>query len=238
MTYTKDTVQFQPIPTHPNFKDVTGTQYGRLTVIGFGGRDGTVSFWFCECECGNIVRVRAGQLQCGKTQSCGCLRVEVATISNTTHGMRDSPEYRIFAHAKDRCTNPNDKRWDDYGGRGIEFRFNSFEEFFAEIGERPGTKYHIDRIDNEGHYEVGNVRWCTHQESARNKRTSRRLTRDGRTQLLIEWAEELDVNPSAILYRLKSGQSEQDALTPPFKGKGVPTKNRLKQLSNRDCGCT
>lgn len=233
MTYTKDNISFEPIPTHPNFKDVTGTKYGRLTVIGFAGRSDRKSSWYCECECGNIKVVVASYLQSGHTTSCGCRQIEHWTTDKITHGMKHTPEYNVYNHAKDRCRNPNDKRWADYGGRGIEFRFNSFEEFFAEVGKRPGTKYHLDRIDNDGHYEVGNVRWCTHQESARNKRTSRYLTRDGRTQLLIEWAEELGVNPAAILYRLNSGQSEQDALTPPFKGQGVPTKYRLQRTTQQ-----
>lgn len=215
MTYIKDNISFHPIPTHPNFKDVTGTQYGRLTVIGFGGREGTTSFWFCECSCGNITRIRAGQLQSGKTQSCGCLRVEVAIETNTTHGMRHTPEYRSFAHAKERCQNPNDKRWHDYGGRGIEFRFDSFESFFAEVGHKPTSKHSIDRIDVNGHYEVGNVRWATHAEQALNTRCNRHLTYNGHTQTLIEWSREIGIGASTILYRLKAGWDVGRALTTP-----------------------
>lgn len=221
MSYDKNNIEFPPKPTHFNFKDVTGTRYGRLTVIGFGGREGLKTYWFCECDCGEIVRKLAAQLQSGKTQSCGCLRVEVATRESTTHGMRHTPEYTAYAHAKERCNNPHDKRYADYGGRGIEFRFTSFEEFFAEVGTKPARNYRIDRIDNEGHYEVGNVKWSTHQESARNTRANRPLTCNGRTQLLVEWAAELDVNPAAILYRLDNGWSEERALTtPPTKGRG------------------
>ena len=140
--------------------------------------------------------------------------------------MRRTPEYNAYAHAKDRCNNPNDKRYADYGGRGIDFRFNSFEEFFAEVGLRPESKTKIDRKDVNGHYEKGNLRWVDDFESAGNTRSNRHLTCNGRTQILADWARELGVKPAAILYRLNRGRTVEDALTTPFKGKGIPTTYR------------
>lgn len=85
------------------------------------------------------------------------------------HGQSKSPEYQVYQTAKDRCTNPNSQRWESHGGRGIEFRFGSFEEFILELGTRPmGAS--VDRIDNDGHYEVGNVKWSTRSEQQKNKR--------------------------------------------------------------------
>lgn len=74
--------------------------------------------------------------------------------------MKNTPEYKSYSHAKSRCTNSNEDAFPHYGGRGIEFRFNSFEEFFSELGPKPEPKhkYSVDRIDNDGHYEPGNVR--------------------------------------------------------------------------------
>ena len=89
---------------------------------------------------------------------------------NYKHGMNCTPEHFAHGNAKARCTNPNNKMWKDYGGRGIEFRFKSFVEFFAELGMRPSTKHTIDRIDNDGHYEKGNVRWASRTEQNRHKR--------------------------------------------------------------------
>jgi len=87
------------------------------------------------------------------------------------HHKAGTPEYRSYSHAKNRCTNPQNLAWENYGGRGIKFRFASFEEFFAELGARPpGTS--LDRIDNDGNYEVGNVRWATPEVQANNRRTS------------------------------------------------------------------
>lgn len=87
-----------------------------------------------------------------------------------THGMARTPEYRAYIDAKRRCENPNSQTYEYYGGRGVEFRFADFVEFFEAIGERPSSDYSIDRIDNEGHYEAGNVRWATKKEQIHNRR--------------------------------------------------------------------
>jgi hypothetical protein len=86
-----------------------------------------------------------------------------------THGMTGTSEYRTFKSAKARCTNPNSSSWKNYGARGIEFRFTSFETFFAELGPRP-KGLTLDRINNDGHYEPGNVRWATRSEQMYNQR--------------------------------------------------------------------
>lgn len=79
-------------------------------------------------------------------------------------------EYNCYHNARSRCTNRNVKDWKDYGGRGIEFRFSSFEEFFAAVGPRPSSRHHLDRKDNDGHYALGNIRWTTHSVSGHNRR--------------------------------------------------------------------
>jgi len=96
---------------------------------------------------------------------------------NTTHGLSGSPEYKAYQMAKQRCTNPKDKRYADYGGRGIEFKFASFEEFIGHIGLKHNFRLQLDRIDNNGPYQVGNVRWATREQQAHSKR--RRLKARG-----------------------------------------------------------
>ena len=83
------------------------------------------------------------------------------------------PEYQAYHDAKQRCTNRNHPRYIDWGGRGIEFRFSSFDEFIKDIGKRPNN-CSIDRKDNDGHYEVGNVKWSSRSEQQHNKRVSKR----------------------------------------------------------------
>lgn len=81
-----------------------------------------------------------------------------------------NPERIAYAQAKARCTNPRHRAWKDYGGRGVEFRFRSFRQFIRLLGPRPSRRHSLDRIDNDGHYEPGNVRWATPRQQARNRR--------------------------------------------------------------------
>ena len=81
-------------------------------------------------------------------------------------------EYKAFHDAKQRCTNKNHKRYSDWGGRGIDMRFQSFQEFFDELGKCP-SGYSLDRIDNDKHYEKGNVKWSSGTQQQHNKRVSK-----------------------------------------------------------------
>ena len=87
------------------------------------------------------------------------------------HGMSGTPEYCAFIDAKKRCNNSSNKDYRHYGGRGIEFRFGSFQEFICDIGARPSQEHSLDRINNDGHYEVGNVKWSMRSEQLRNRRS-------------------------------------------------------------------
>ena len=100
--------------------------------------------------------------------------------------------YNVWKAARQRCNNPNDKRFPQYGGRGIEFRFNSFDHFILHIGPRPEGMT-LERIDNDGHYEEGNVRWATHSEQACNRSNTRKYTYQGKTMSCLGWANELGV---------------------------------------------
>jgi hypothetical protein len=129
----------------------------------------------CECGCGNPAPIATHN--CTKT---GASKGQPLRFINghanrgkayaLKHGMSHSPEYACYMSAKNRCTNTLSSGWKDYGGRGIEFRFTSFEEFFAELGPKPSPEHSIDRKDNDGHYEPGNVRWATQTEQMRNQR--------------------------------------------------------------------
>jgi hypothetical protein len=152
--------------------DYTGYKTGELEVLHRCEKNTSygAARWFCKCSCGETFEVSSKELKSGKTQSCGHLRVTNVRKANIRHGSTLTPEYRAYNSAKNRCQNPNNTAYYNYGGRGIEFRFNSFEDFLAEVGYRPSSKHSLDRSENNGHYEVGNVKWATKQEQARNRR--------------------------------------------------------------------
>ncbi len=111
-------------------------------------------------------------------------------------------EYSSYTHARERCRNPKHKHYAYYGGRGIEFRFSSFQEFLEHIGRRPSVKHSLDRINNDGHYEIGNVRWATPEEQHRNRRGRVMLTVNGETRFIQEWAQLYTINPRTISSRI------------------------------------
>jgi hypothetical protein len=144
--------------------ELKGQRFGMLEVLSQAPFNGKRIRWICRCDCGQTTISASCDLKSGHSQSCGCAR--------TTHGKAGkgaAPEYRSYWAAWTRCTNPKHHNFRHYGGRGIEFRFDSFEAFFAELGQRPKGKT-LDRIDVNGHYEPGNVRWATAKEQIANRR--------------------------------------------------------------------
>lgn len=196
---------------HFNVKDLTGSKFGRLTVLSHAGSTAEQqSLWECRCRCGQTVVLRGANLVRGFTKSCGCLQREATANANRTHGRSDSREYYIWRSMKQRCeTHP------DYAGRGIEVcdRWLSFEAFYADMGPSPGIGYTIDRIKNDEGYYPGNCRWVPQLVNNRNKRNNHRLQFNGQDLCLSEWADVTGIPASTIKSRLCRGWSVEAALT-------------------------
>lgn len=129
-------------------------------------------------------------------------------------------EHWIWADMRQRCNNPKDCAYGDYGGRGIKVcsRWRIFENFLADMGTRPTSRHTLDRKDNDGPYSPENCRWSTRKEQANNRRSSRRITWGTETKTLAEWSDQLGLTRHAIEWRLASGWSINAALsTPPMK---------------------
>lgn len=190
-------------------KDRTGERFGRLTVVAFHARGETGDHeWVVRCDCGADAIRKFRLMYSGRTTSCGCVFRETMERRNTTHGLsRKFPrEYRVWKDMRSRCRRPNDTNFAGYGGRGIRVcdRWDSFAAFFEDMGERPEGMT-IDRIDVDGHYEPSNCRWADDITQANNKRSNVRITKDGRTLTLQEWAEATGIRRETISWRLRQG---------------------------------
>jgi hypothetical protein len=161
-------------------KDITGQQFGRLLVLwpaGFRNRTGKNLAWSCSCSCGKTSVAIGASLRTGHTQSCGCLRHEILRERSTIHGHgrqgQHSSTYVAWHNMRRRCSDPKNKDYRHYGGRGISVcpRWrDSFAAFLEDMGEKPAPDLSLDRINNDGNYEPSNCRWATQSEQLLNQR--------------------------------------------------------------------
>lgn len=149
-------------------------------------------------------------------------RITHGQTVDRTRGAKRTAEYVAWESMQQRCYDPAAKNFKDYGGRGItvcaRWRGPSgFAHFIADVGPRPSCNHSLDRTDNNRGYESGNVRWATKKEQQRNRRSNKRLTVNGETLCIVEWAERLGCSPSAIHDRLEDGWPPARAVTTPVK---------------------
>lgn len=214
--------------------DLRGQRFGYLTVLEEAGRGhhGQVR-WLCLCDCGNEHVVLSQKLRKSRVRSCGCAHFALLGKASTTHGHTvdrvATPEYYTWSSMIQRCTNENNIHFDAYGGRGIsvcaEWRA-AFEPFLEYIGTRPSDAHSIDRIDTNGNYEPGNVRWAVKEIQSNNTRSNVYLTYAGRRQSVAQWSRETGIGASTLAQRVRLGWTPERALTeqPDARRSGRPKR--------------
>ena len=175
--------------------------------------------WLCECACGTPKVICGSHLRSGHSRSCGCFRDQSLSERRFKHGMSDGPEHIAWQRMRIRCYCKTSDNYAFYGGRGIQvcdkWR-DSFEAFLADIGPKPSKTSSLDRIDSNGHYEPGNVRWAEKLVQANNTRSNRRLTFEDKTLTIAEWSRVVGLSQSTIWRRLHLGWPVEETLTSPL----------------------
>lgn len=180
--------------------DLTGKKFGRLTVIErcpveYTKTGNKVFKWKCQCDCGNTVNVVHSNLIKGVSGSCGCMQKEMASKRFSTHRMRKTRIYDIYANMKQRCENPNNPRYKSYGGRGIsvcpEWLGKQGVQNFIDWSMTNGynDELTLDRIDNNKGYYPDNCRWTTQEIQRNNQRKSIWIEIIGIKKTLKQWTE-------------------------------------------------
>jgi hypothetical protein len=202
--------------------DLSGSVYGKLTAIHpLPHSCGERIKWLCRCECGNEMITTGHNLRTGHTRSCGCLG---GKFKPTRGGVSRNPAtkalYHIWHGMIVRCTDPRDKKYHLYGGRGITVHpqwMDSFDTFKRDVGDRPSDEHSLDRFpNNNGNYEPGNVRWATRLEQSSNSRRIIPLTINGITKSISQWARVSPVTAATISdrYTRRKWTAEAAVFTP------------------------
>lgn len=194
----------------PPFIDLTEQRFGRWLVL---ERGENTSYnhprWWCMCECGNKKLVKGSILRKGQSKSCGCLNIDihrqVCIERNTKHNLSKTKVYAVWVNIRQRCNNPNNNGYVKYGAKGITVceRWNSFDNFLADMGHPPTPKHSIDRIDGTKGYSPDNCRWATQKEQQNNRLNNYVISYKGERFTLMQLSEKLGIGRKSLKKRLK-----------------------------------
>lgn len=189
--------------------------------------------WECLCDCGRLVVVRGKCLTQGVTKSCGCFQREEISARASRHGGFGSRLYAVWDSMRQRCNNPNNKAYRNYGGRGISIcdewnDFALFREWAYSTGydeEAPRGALTLDRIDVDGNYSPDNCRWSTMKTQSNNRRATVYLEYNHERKPLSEWASVTGIGYTTLWRRYRRGIAPDEILK--------PTKNHQTSQTKR-----
>lgn len=194
------------MPKKGQYEDITGKKFNRLTALEYAGQGNRRrTYWLCQCDCGNKVKVQTVHLKSGHTTSCGCRLQEVKdNIGNVNYknGLSQSRLYFAYHNMINRCFRENNYEYSNYGERGItvcdEWKDRTKNGFvnFANWALNNGFKDNLtlDRINVNGNYEPSNCRWVDLLTQANNKRKTRKIKINGQVDTVSNWSRKLNVS--------------------------------------------
>jgi len=177
------------------------------------------------------------QHQIGDPVKSNVVENNEAEKTGKTVGYKRPPGYNSWSQMKQRCNNPNSKSFSDYGGRGIGYdpEWAVFDKFIADMGSPPSAAYSLERIDPNGNYERKNCRWASKAEQARNRRTTQRVTYEGKDCSLAALAERHSIALPTLRARLEAGLTIESALREPIQRGGYRGAPQEQKRSQHDC---
>jgi hypothetical protein len=187
--------------------NLVGQTFGRLEVVERAKNDPRDQARFvCKCQCGTVKTVTGRLLRSGNTTSCGCFMREQVSARRTKHGETIngwSPEFKAWSSMRARCkgSHPCQKYWAERGIKVCE-RWQTYENFLADMGRKPSPKHSLDRIDVNGDYTPENCRWATRTEQANNTTKTKWVEFEGQQRPVCEVARVVGLKPATLYARV------------------------------------
>lgn len=201
--------------------EMIGYRKGTLTVIAFDSMRNGRSYWKVQCDCGVVKTMRIDGMH--ENSTCDKCKAEKQRQRMTTHGETKTSLYQTWRGIKGRCNNISDGSYYLYGGRGIKMYegwlndYESFRDYVTKLPNYGKKGYTIDRIDVNGDYVPGNVRWADFETQSNNRRDNHFLELNGEILTAKQWSKRLGIKYSTITNRIKLGWTDEEILTRPIQ---------------------
>lgn len=234
-----------------NVEDYIGKKFNRWTILeGIDRKEKINNCVTAICDCGTKRETVLRNIVLGYSKSCGCYGREVSSATykkinqqagKNIHDLSATHVYNCWAAMRSRCSDTTNNRYYLYGAKGIEVCEEwdlSFNIFLQDMG-MPPTKFHsIDRKDPTKNYDKTNCRWATPKEQSNNRTSCLFITHKGKTQSMMSWAKELNVEYRRFYYFIKQGLNITQAAakaTGPYKEK---TRSKNLEYHQFKAACT